>query len=182
MGFGVEHLLCNKKHFRELVIRNGYFLPPDDAFCTVNYMLGVVTEEFYCPKYSDLRMGPCPVPPGKDLVVQEVLKVLAEKKLSIGPLDKACPERPWLLAVLSTLCPQHVFFSRSYVPPPRPGKEKKSLQPVLPAGFFDNMPQPSKKQVKKANMTTANKLARLTQKKCEQQAPTSDWVHESQQN
>ena len=133
---GVERIIANKEHFREQCIRNGYCLPESEAFCTIDYMFGVVKGRLYCPKYSEVRLAPCPTPPPKEDVLSEVIRILAVKKKFLGDTRKQAPERKWLLLVLSTLAPGHLFFTKAYQPPPRPSKHRNAIQPDLPADFF----------------------------------------------
>ena len=64
---------------RELTQRNGFFLPDDDAFCTVAYMQDVCNGVRYAPLYVDVKVRPCPRPPPKDLILAEVEELLAER-------------------------------------------------------------------------------------------------------
>ena len=56
---GKEDLYC-------AAIRNGYFLPKFSmSIITEDYITDVVLEKLYCPKFKDIRLAPCPFPPGK---------------------------------------------------------------------------------------------------------------------
>ena len=126
---GVSKLIANKAHFRELVIRYGYNLPHCQAFCTVEYMHGVVNGDLYCPKFTESRVAPCPVRPKKEVILAEVVRVLGHSQLTLGDTTRALPEVDWLLMVLATIAPDHIFFARAYRPPPRVRKPKKMQQP-----------------------------------------------------
>ena len=124
MEGGASTLIANKKHFRELVLRYGYYLP-NSSFCSVAYMHGVLGGSMYYPKYKEVRLLPCPRPPPKPELLAAVQTALARNGKTIGDTSRLCPDAKWLLAVLSTLNPHHLFFRRNYQPPPRVRKLKE---------------------------------------------------------
>ena len=67
--------VVSKRHLHEIAERNGWFVPScKSSFVTVDYLHQVRTGAVYCPKFSEVRLQPCPVRPQKELLVQEVLK------------------------------------------------------------------------------------------------------------
>lgn len=148
-----------------MVLRYGYCLPSSQAFCSVAFMEGVVARTLYCPRYADVRLRPCPLPPPKDLLLAEVNGLLADRQLTLGDTTKVSPDRKWLMMVLATLAPGHPFFSKGYRPPSRPMKEKKINPPTLPADFFTGQPPPTAKTVKRSSKKTANMMYKCQQKR-----------------
>ena len=109
----------------------------------------------YCPKYSDIRLAPCPVRPAKELVVHEVVKTSFLHNLYLGDFSKQQPNKDWLLNVLSTLNPKHYFFAKSYMPPPRP-KKRVAKRLGNEDGFFSDLP--NRHRFTKVSRRTINML------------------------
>ena len=108
------------EHMREIMVRNDFYLPPKKCqWTTKKLMTHILLGSKYCPKYVDVKIRPCPVPPPKVLIIREVCKEIAEK---VGPHMvwtiniRYGPDVEWLMHVLSTLNPNHEFFSKSYYP------------------------------------------------------------------
>ena len=142
--------------------RYGFFLPKTKAFRTVEYLQGVLDGSIYCPKFDELKLRPCPKPPTKILILEEIDKIFGTSGKTIGSTDKALPETQFLLAVLSTLNASHRFFSRSYQPPPPKRRKEKVIPPLkFPHDFFKDQPELTGKQIKKASNKTTNKLRKL---------------------
>lgn len=59
--------------------------------------------KFACPKYCDVRLLPCAIPPTLAEILEELRKEGAKKGLDFGIDEKHTPEKAWALAVLSTL-------------------------------------------------------------------------------
>ena len=117
----------NKAHLRDIVVRDGYYLPTD-SFADVDYLYGIIAGERWAPRYKEMKMRPCPRPPLKSELVSAVQAKL--ELLGLPPLvvdEDKLPDTPFLLAALATLDENHRFFSRSYMPPPRPKKKLKQL-------------------------------------------------------
>ena len=81
-------------------------------------MVAMWKQEMYCPRYSDVRLLPCPKPPTKPVLISQVNKAIVAK---FGD-DKKClqtsanrgPTNRWLLDVLATLEPAHINFVKGY--------------------------------------------------------------------
>ena len=105
---------------REIMIRNDFYLPQKKcAWMTKKLMTAILLGTKYCPKYEDLKLRPCPVPPPKALIIKEVCKEIADKinPRMVWSIDvRYGPDVEWLMIVLSTLNPEHEFFSKSYYP------------------------------------------------------------------
>ncbi len=53
-----------------LAERNGYYLPKESAaIITEEFLINVLTKEYYCPMYEDIRLRPCPRPPQKEVLM-----------------------------------------------------------------------------------------------------------------
>ena len=65
-------MIGNKKDFVEKMKRNDYYLPKG-PFCNIEYMFGVLNKQYYCPTYTDVRLRPCPTPPPKSELLDEVI-------------------------------------------------------------------------------------------------------------
>ena len=109
----------------------------------------------YCPKFSDIRLAPCPVRPAKELVVNEVVKTSLLCNLYLGDFSKQQPNKDWLLKVLSTMNPKHYFFAKSYMPPPRP-KKRIAKRLGNEDGFFTDLP--NRHRFTKVSRRTINML------------------------
>ena len=42
---------------------------------TEEYMRNVITGKAFCPKYSEIKMLPCPRPPNKDVLLKKFLEI-----------------------------------------------------------------------------------------------------------
>ena len=63
----------DKKALYEALLRNGYYMPPYSCrIVTVVYMDKVKSGEVYVPKYDIIRLRPCPNPPVKKRVFDEI--------------------------------------------------------------------------------------------------------------
>ena len=130
-----------------LALRNGYFLP--SATCSAvneHMLLNVLQKTYWCPKYEEIRMKPCPRPPTKEVLLdklQDVCVILNHNAAWID--DKHTPDRQWLVSVLATFKPEDEIFKKGYVAPP----VRKRLQDietiVLPTELFADMPKSTSK-------------------------------------
>ena len=73
----------------------------------------------FCPKYRDLKPRPCPRPPTKEALIEELNKEIALKvdPNKVLPYTKQrMPDLAWLLDSLSSLNEQHKIFQKSFAP------------------------------------------------------------------
>lgn len=64
----------------EILIRNGLALPQRGShWLTKKLMLAMFKEEVYCPKYKELQPRPCPKPPTRSVLIEEVNKEIMRK-------------------------------------------------------------------------------------------------------
>ena len=59
-----------------LADRKGYYLPAEksSAVCEV-MILQILQGLYWCPKYDQIRMKPCPRPPTKDVLVAKLMEI-----------------------------------------------------------------------------------------------------------
>ena len=86
------------------------------------YMEAVRAGTVYCPKYEQVRLRPCLVPPPvKQLVawIEEELQIQKayhpERPVKLGFLPRKLPDVHWALVTLATLQPHHRIFGKGYV-------------------------------------------------------------------
>ena len=59
----------------EALQRNGFMVPPYTSKCiTTDYLSKVKTAEYYVPRYVDVQVRPCPNPPIKRRIFEEIMK------------------------------------------------------------------------------------------------------------
>jgi hypothetical protein len=52
-------------------VRNGYFLPKfKSSIITEDYIQNVISGNLTCPRYSEVRLLPCPIPPDKETLIK----------------------------------------------------------------------------------------------------------------
>ena len=71
------------------------------------------------------------------------MKVTADHELDIGATENKVPDKDWLLSVLATFKPDHVFFSKDYLPPQRIIKREEMVIDNSD-NFFSGLPKLSK--------------------------------------
>lgn len=132
-----------------LALRNGFYLPSESANAVNEVMLLGVTQGLYwCPKYDEIRIKPCPKPPTKDVLLNKVLEAASLLSYNVSWIDeKHHPDKKWLVDVLATLKPGDEIFKKDYVPPPVRKRLKDIETIVLPGHLFEGLP-PSKSKAK----------------------------------
>ncbi len=69
-------LIQNRRDLYEAVLRNDWYLPKfKTSMVTESYLRNVLTGKTFCPKYSEIKLRPCPRPPNKDLLLKKFLKI-----------------------------------------------------------------------------------------------------------
>ncbi len=62
----VKNAISGKYELYYSTIRYGYYLPKYKSnIITESYITKVLAGEIYCPKFSDIKLSPCPQPPDK---------------------------------------------------------------------------------------------------------------------
>ena len=164
--------VVNQKHMINLMLRQGYYMCSyKSGFITNDYMQAVRYGNIHCPLTKFIKLRACPDPPCKADIVEALLTEAANykeanrpKPLNLGFTreSKCFPDKLWLLHVLSTLNPDHRFFQKDYMPPPRPVKNKAlsvSNFDGLFTGINPLLTQKYKKQGRSTNRAN-NSLAR----------------------
>ena len=65
----------------EAMQRNRWYLPKITSnIVTISWMLKVKNGELYCPKYSEIKLSPCPKRPLKSHIIAEVQRILESNK------------------------------------------------------------------------------------------------------
>ena len=114
-------MVLDKKDLYELCVRNGYYMPAfKSGVCTEDYLLNVVKGGYWCLKYGDIHMLPCPRPPCKDILLKKYLDaVKAHGYSTVYVSMELRPDVKWLLDMIATLTPTDEIFKKGYVPPPK---------------------------------------------------------------
>ena len=149
-----KDLVKTKEHLYKAMTRNRWFLPKfKSSIITQEYMKGVRAKKIWCPTYDDLKPLPCPDPPSKEILLDEVVKYTADRNLDIGAEANHLPDTNWLLNVLAIIKPDHEFFKKEYMPPVKEAK-KEELVIDNSDDFYSGLP----KLYKKRDMKSKSKL------------------------
>jgi hypothetical protein len=79
------------------------------------------------PSYGDVKLRPCPQSPRKKDIFEVIVKMATESGINLGINSADLVNTEWLLTILSTINPNHFYFSKDY----HPGdlkKEKDKLE------------------------------------------------------
>ena len=112
------------------LLRNQLFVPKlKDQIMTVAFMKGLVGYvQFWVPHCSGIKLLNCADPPTKQEIAVEVVNCMRNETTN-DPLQDASLQRTateiikhppntfWLLAMLSSMNPQHRFFAKDWVKP-----------------------------------------------------------------
>ena len=144
----VKRIIGNKADLYEAAVRNGWYLPKFKCtIITENYITNVITGKVYCPKYSDIRLVPCPKPPEKEVLLRDFARLMSSEKRSAGIDVNHVPDKSWLLAILGTYNPNLPYFQKSYVPPSKVSSVQALAKVELPENFLEGLPS-SRRKVK----------------------------------
>lgn len=100
------------------MLRNHWYLPDrKSSIIAQKYMNSVRTTELWCPKFNEIHPLPCPDPPKKAYLLDELKLTVGDRWSSLGISAKKVPDKQWILAVLGSLNPNHQVFQKSYRPP-----------------------------------------------------------------
>lgn len=161
----------NHEVLYEMTVRNQFFVPAKKCpFVTVDYLLNVKAKNVFCPRYRDIRTRPCPTPPRKECLVKAVADIAEKKQLNFGLMEGGPhPNTSWLLSIIATYQPEHIFFSKSY----RPQHHKKDRVLDNTDNFFDNLPPAltQSKKVKRSNIIKKLLMPEDSDENEEQKAP-----------
>ena len=158
----------------EINQRNGFYMwGYNSSINTVQNIQLVKDGKIWVPMYDEVRLKPCPKPPLKNFMLKAVEQALQEKEewrvQTVSDLEQGLiesnedlqrairrpfelsmtgnhqPDIEWLLVVLSTLKPNHRYFSKSYYPSDvelggRGAKVKHEADADYDE-FFDDLPE-----------------------------------------
>ena len=133
------------------MLRNGFYLPKiKSSMVTEEYMRNVLTGKAFCPKYDQIKLHPCPRPPGKDVLLRKYQELCdANDWGNTGVDEKHQPDKRWLLDFISTFNPRDEIFAKSYLPPVKETKLSELKTIELPTSFVQNLPQTTRKSRRK---------------------------------
>ena len=113
----VHELTGSKKLLYSAMQRNGFYLPTyKSQLVTIEWLLRVKNRKIWCPMYVDVRLRPCPSQPGKVELLEAMANECINRNLPM-PVEKTTvlPDKAWCMVCLSTLNPDHAFFSKGYL-------------------------------------------------------------------
>ena len=64
-----ELKIKSKAHFREVLTRNGFYLPKSSSFCTLEYLTAVSEARVYTLNYVEIKRRPCARPPTREIIM-----------------------------------------------------------------------------------------------------------------
>ena len=120
----------NTSQFYKACLANGLFLPPlKNQFVTKKLLMEMYEGKCFCPKQVDVKPLVCLNPPTNHHLVG-IIATMIEENGSYPNEEQArqyhrlaahmrrhTPDKQWMLALLSTLNPQHEVFQKGYRPP-----------------------------------------------------------------
>ena len=72
-----NQVVKSKKDYHAACLRNGYRIPSlTSKLCTFEFLQEVRNGEVYVPRYSDLKVSPCPVPPTIPQIQDELVTLI----------------------------------------------------------------------------------------------------------
>lgn len=150
----VRDLTGNKRLLYDAMVRNKFFLPAyKSQIITCEWLMLVKKKRIWMPMYPEVRLAPCPNPPTKLEILDEMNRICEEKSFPF-PVDKRniLPDRAWCIAALSTLDPDHRFFQKDYTPQKQQAQQQQEdeLLDLIDNtdGFYSNLPAKSKTKSK----------------------------------
>ena len=125
-----------------------------DGIVTVNWMKGILWKTHWCLISEEAGVPKvCAKPPCRKVLARIVANVMIAVaandvykslglKATAALVAKNPPCVPWMLAVMSTLSPEHDIFDRNYQPPKVDSSGSTITVPLIadPYGFFSNLP------------------------------------------
>lgn len=107
-----QRLMNDKNAFYSFVSSYGFYLPDiNSRIITSSFLMDVLDEKTFCPKKEDIRIMRTWKPVGKKELRDEILKAKPETRLD----EYRQADKFWLKAVLSTVKPDHEFFSNEFI-------------------------------------------------------------------
>jgi hypothetical protein len=146
----VSEANCKAKNkteqYNAMLLNDYYLMASTCSGCTREYMDKVRSGKYWVPRWTALKMRPCPYAPTKEHFFSEVLKILTTHKLVFGVKSHACCDLDWLKACLATLNPEHRYFQKDYLPSVEESryvkkKPNKSGMVDNADGFYTGLPK-----------------------------------------
>lgn len=150
-------VICDRRSLYEGLVRNQLYCPSlKDSIMTIDFMKGAIGhQKYWLPRTAEIKLLNCCDPPSK----QEIAVVLCEVMVN-HPIEDAVepfassfirtaqevrkkpPSKTWMLAVLSTMSPDHQFFKKDFIKPKVvfQGQIVQEAAVFNPDGFFDGLP------------------------------------------
>ena len=72
--------------------------------------------EIFCPKFPDVKLRGCYRTPTKELIFEEIKKLMEANKFDWGIKDAGKVPKEWMLTILATISPEHEYFDPSFYP------------------------------------------------------------------
>jgi hypothetical protein len=142
----ITKAIGNKAELYEAALRNGFYLPKIKcSIITEDYIYGVLIGNVLCPKYSAIKLLPCPRPPDKETLIKLAEEAMSEHSKPLGIDASHTPDKGWLISIISTFNPSCEIFKKSYLPPPRTEKIENKAKVLLPTDFLEGLPVSRKK-------------------------------------
>lgn len=138
-------------------------MPPiKDAIITRDFLLGLRQGLYWIPKDSEIKLGSCVDPPRKELIADELVKVMLRFKSLQGPVFEGQlkatselirskpPNATWMLNVLFTFDENHAFFAKAWLKPKKVKANAAGAPSLLKNddGFFTGLPEYKGKSTK----------------------------------
>ena len=158
----VQSRAPDKVHLHNSLLRNQLLMPKlKDSISTIPYLRGLIGFEVYWTAFCvDVRVLNCPDPPSKQEIAMELVTVMRNRgnpnnnpeleesfQRTATEIRRVPPNATYMLALLSTLYPEHKFFKKDWVKPVvRPNGVSDPSLVLNPGGFWDGLPTASKKK------------------------------------
>ena len=130
-----------------MCLRNDWYVPSwKSGVFNLVYVSHIRKGNLYCPTFSELKKRPCPDHPCKQELTRQVIRAVAKAGknpifFDFDEFTKPAPDIKWLLDVLSTLEPNHLFFKKDYMPPKRSKDAKPHEKLDNTDKFFSGLPE-----------------------------------------
>jgi hypothetical protein len=111
----VHQYIGSKAELHEALDRNGYYVPPLKS-CKLQYLQDIMAKIVWVPHYTEVRIKSCYRPPSKKIVYDALMVEANTCKRNLGTILLVDSDRDWMLNILSTICPNHPFFAKSFIP------------------------------------------------------------------
>lgn len=74
-----KSMIRSKDELYDILTRNRYYLPsPKCQLVTVDYLMEVMQGNVWVPKFPDIRLLPCPKPPIRKYILEELLIAMSK--------------------------------------------------------------------------------------------------------